>query len=270
MANGQGLKFFLWLQDQCDCALPEESAEVGDFLGEDVLEAAVLGKVFEGAVRELSLHLPRLAARGSDSAVALVEHLKKGLLSYKLVRLSFSWLAEFAGKKDGHGICKGCFALFPPYLEHERVGPRVEPGVAEHRLDGVVRAEHDRGLGADLEREDVAVLPGESGEGAAEVQHVQEGQVAEEGDADGARGQQGPRGLAVVSPVVAATSGVRHCGSLPWFVWKGYDGIATAVKNSSEAVDIHTGSKSPAWRRRGRPAPRRILPRKGSGTFSQL
>ena len=44
-----------------------------------MLEAAVLGEVLEGAVRELSLHLPRLAARGGDSAVALVEHLKKGL-----------------------------------------------------------------------------------------------------------------------------------------------------------------------------------------------
>ena len=106
--------------------------------------------------------------------------------------------------------------FLPPYLEHERVGPRVEPGVAEHRLDGVVRAEDDRGLGPDLQREDVAVLPGESGEGAAEVEHVQEGQVAEEGDADGARGQQGPGGLAVVAPVVAATSGVRNCGSLLW------------------------------------------------------
>ena len=56
--------------------LPEERAEIGDFLLEDVLEAPVLGEVLEGAVRELSLHLPRLAARGGDAAVSLVEHLQ--------------------------------------------------------------------------------------------------------------------------------------------------------------------------------------------------
>ena len=56
--------------------LPEERAEIGDFLLEDVLEAPVLGEVLEGAVGELALHLPRLAARRGDAAVTLVEHLQ--------------------------------------------------------------------------------------------------------------------------------------------------------------------------------------------------
>ena len=67
-----------------------------------------------------------------------------------------------------------------PHLEHERVRPRVEPGVAEDGLDGVVRAEDDGSLRANLQGEDVAVLSTQSREGPAQVQHVQEGQVAQD------------------------------------------------------------------------------------------
>ena len=101
-----------------------------------------------------------------------------------------------------------------PYLEHERVGPRVEPRVGENGLDGVVGAEDDGRFGADLEREHVAVLPTQLGEGAAEVEDVQEREVAEDGDADRPRRQQGARNLvAIVSPVIVSckfTSGVTR------------------------------------------------------------
>ena len=65
-------------------------------------------------------------------------------------------------------------------LEHERVWPGVEPGVGEDGLDGVVGAEDDGRLRAHLQREDVPVLSTQPREGAAQVQHVQEGQVAQD------------------------------------------------------------------------------------------
>ena len=89
------------------------------------------------------------------------------------------------------------------YLEHESVGPGVESGVAEHGLDGVVRAEHDGRLRADLKREHIAVLPTQFGEGSAEVENIQEREVAEDRDAHRPRRQQRPRRLAIVSPGVS-------------------------------------------------------------------
>jgi len=70
--------------------------------------------------------------------------------------------------------------------EHKGVWSVAEVLMGENFLDGFITVQNNGEFSADSQAENAAEMSAEFGEGFAEIEHVQEGQVAEKWNSDGA------------------------------------------------------------------------------------